>query len=94
MGKCEQAEFTQGNLVLEILPIVNRFSELQDFFFAKTHQETEKNISKKEHGQGKRRVGVIQRMEKTDEAPVRMKVTVRENRFILSSCKRTHTSRE
>ena len=77
MGKCEQAEFTQGNPVLEILPIVNRFSEQHDFFFAKTHQGTEKNISKKRHGKDKRRVGVIQQMEKTDEAPVRMKVTMR-----------------
>ena len=52
MGKCEQAEFTQGNLVLEILPIIIRFSELHEkFFFDKTHQGIEKNISKKRHGQ-------------------------------------------
>ena len=60
MGKCEQAEFTQGNPVLEILPIVNRFSELHDSFFLlkhikglrKTYPRKGKNISKKRQKKG------------------------------------------
>ena len=77
MGKCEQAEFTQGNLVLEILPIIIRFSELHEkFFFSIKHiKGLRKTYPRRGMGKTEEGPGVIQQR-KTDEAPVGMKVTM------------------
>ena len=42
-GKCEQAESTQGNPVLEILPSIGELLEsIDSFFFGKRHNKKEK----------------------------------------------------